>query len=271
VVCPTITLSPTGANPTVLNGGTVGTAYSQTISASGGLGTCTFAQTSGTLPTGLSLSSDGMLSGAPTVAGMYTLTVTATDTEGCTGSQAYSIAMICPTLTLSATSATVPARGGSKHVRVKLNGTACSWTAVSNDSFITITSGTSGTGNGNVEYTVSDNLNTVPVIGTMTIAGLTFTVYQAAGGCTYRLSPKRASFTAKGGSGTVKVKPTLGDCAWTAVKNPALSFITITSGTSGVGEGTVSYAIAPNSDTAPQFGSITIGGELFLITQDEVQ
>ena len=135
VVCPTITLSPNGANPTVLTGGTVGTAYSQTITASGGIGTYTYAKTSGTLPTGLSFSSAGVLSGTPTVSGLYTFTVTATDTKGCTGSQAYSVTTTCPTLTLRATSVTLAAKGGSKHVRVNVKGAACAWTAVSNDPF----------------------------------------------------------------------------------------------------------------------------------------
>ena len=271
VVCPTITLSPNGANPTVLTGGTVGTAYSQTITASGGIGTYTYAKTSGTLPTGLSFSSAGVLSGTPTVSGLYTFTVTATDTNGCTGSQAYSVTVSCPTLTLSATSVTLTAKGGSKHVRVKVEGAGCAWTAVSNDPFIIITSGGSGTGNRAVHYTVLGNPNTSERFGTMTIAGRIFTVNQAMGGCTFKLSPKNGRFKAVGGSATVKVKPNFSDCVWTVVKDEAFSFITITDGASGVGEGTVSYTVAPNSDTAAQFGSITIGGKLFIITQEGTQ
>lgn len=99
--CPTITLSPNGANPTVLTGGTAGVAYSQTIIASGGLGPYTYATTSGALPTGLGLSSAGVLSGMPTAAGTFAFTVTATDTDGCTGTQSYSLTMTCPTITLS--------------------------------------------------------------------------------------------------------------------------------------------------------------------------
>ena len=266
-VCPTITLSPNGANPTVLTGGTVGTAYSRTITASGGIGTYTYTNTTGTLPPGLGLSSAGVLAGTPTVSGIYTFTVTATDTNGCTGSQAYNVTMICPTLTLNATSVTVAARGGPNHVRLKVNGAACAWTAVSNDPFIIITSG-GGTRDGAVHFTVLANPNTSERFGTMTIAGRIFTVNQAAGGCTFKLSPKNGKIKAAGGSATVKVKPNFSDCPWTAVKNGAFSFITITDGTSGVGEGTVSYTVAPNSDTEPQFGSITIGGKLFMITQE---
>ena len=169
------------------------------------------------------------------------------------------------TYSLDATSIDLAAKGGSKTVKVKTSGTDCAWTAVSNDPFITITSGTSGTGNGKVNYTVPGNTNTVPLTGTMTIAGQTFTVNQAAGGCTYKLSPKSGKLKAAGGVKTVKVKPNFSDCAWTAVSNDP--FITITGGASGVGKGTVSYTVAANTNNTAVTGSLTIGGETFTVTQ----
>ncbi|MBI1803449.1 MAG: putative Ig domain-containing protein [Ignavibacteriae bacterium] len=84
--CPTITLSPS-----TLPNGTVGTAYNQTITASGGTSPYTFAVTVGTLPAGLSLSTGGILSGTPTTSGTSNFTVTATDANTCTGLQAYSL------------------------------------------------------------------------------------------------------------------------------------------------------------------------------------
>ena len=56
-----------------------------------------------------------------------------------------------------------------------------SWTAKRNDSWITITSGGNGVGNGTVDYSVSSNWRTTPRTGSLTIAGKTFIVYQAAG------------------------------------------------------------------------------------------
>src|SRR6188474_3080494 len=103
--CPPITLSPSS-----LPGGTLSTAYSQTISATGGLAPYTYAITAGGLPPGLSLASNGVLSGTPTVMGNYTFTVTALDssgadgTLGCTGSQPYSIVIGCSTLAISPSS-----------------------------------------------------------------------------------------------------------------------------------------------------------------------
>ena len=154
---------------------------------------------------------------------------------------------------------------------MKAKGTDCTWTAASNDSFITITEGASGTGNGTVHYTVPGNTNTVPLTGTITVAGQTVTVNQAAGGCTFRLSPKSAKFSFIGTvavSKTVKVRANFSDCPWTAVSND--SFITITGGASGVGNGTVSYTVASNTNNAPRTGTITIGGETFLITESSV-
>ncbi len=68
------------------------TAYSQTVSASGGISPYTYAVTSGSLPTGISLnSSTGVISGTPSGTGTSSFTVTATDAHSYTGSQAYSV------------------------------------------------------------------------------------------------------------------------------------------------------------------------------------
>lgn len=81
-----ITIAP----PTVPNG-TVLTAYSQALTASGGTGPYTYAVTSGTLPAGLTLSTAGVISGIPTDVGASTFTVTATDANTDTGSATYTL------------------------------------------------------------------------------------------------------------------------------------------------------------------------------------
>jgi hypothetical protein len=60
----------------------VGVPYTQTLRAAGGVGPYTYAITSSTLPTGLSLATDGTISGTPTAAGAVSFTITATDAEG---------------------------------------------------------------------------------------------------------------------------------------------------------------------------------------------
>ncbi len=54
----------------------------------------------------------------------------------------------------------------------------CAWTAVSNASWLTIVSGSSGTGNGTVSYSIEANSSLVPRTGTLVIAGQTITVTQ---------------------------------------------------------------------------------------------
>lgn len=99
-VCPVITV-----NPATLPNGTVGTAYNQTVSASGGTAPHTFSISSGALPTGLVLNpATGAITGAPTTAATFTFTVTATDAAGCPGSRPYTITIAnpgCPVITLN--------------------------------------------------------------------------------------------------------------------------------------------------------------------------
>ena len=99
VTCPTVTVSPAS-----LPNGTVGTAYSQTISATPATGSYTFTVTSGALPTGLNLNpSTGVLSGTPTTNGTYSFNVTATGFGSCSVVKSYSITIGtggCPTITL---------------------------------------------------------------------------------------------------------------------------------------------------------------------------
>ena len=71
-----------------------------------------------------------------------------------------------------------PSSGGSNSIALTA-AAGCGWTAVSNDSWIIITSASSGTGNGTVSYTVTANSGTART-GTISIAGQIFTVNQAA-------------------------------------------------------------------------------------------
>lgn len=86
---PSITISPG-----LLANGAVGTAYRQTLAASGGAGGYMFTVTGNALPDGLLLAPNGVLSGEPTRPGSYSFTVTATDGYGFSGSQAFTVAII---------------------------------------------------------------------------------------------------------------------------------------------------------------------------------
>ena len=88
-------------DPATLPHGTGGQAYTQTLTASGGTASYSYAVTAGTLPAGLALSPAGVLSGTPTVSGSFSLTVTATDQHGFQGSQAYTLVVDAPAIAIA--------------------------------------------------------------------------------------------------------------------------------------------------------------------------
>jgi hypothetical protein len=109
--CPTITIAPAA-----LPGGTVGTAYGQTITPSGGSSPYTFTST-GALPTGLTLApgpaATTTLSGTPTTGGPFNFTVTATDANGCAGSQSYTVNICAPPVITTQPSSQTAVVGGN--------------------------------------------------------------------------------------------------------------------------------------------------------------
>ncbi|MCC6132075.1 MAG: BACON domain-containing protein, partial [Acidobacteria bacterium] len=161
-------------------------------------------------------------------------------------------------------SANHPASGASSQAFQIQTGAGCPWTAVSNASWITLTSSGSGSGPASVVYNIAANPGPARN-GTVTAAGLTFTVNQADG-CTLNttLLPTGASQPAAGATGQgFQVQAAVG-CSWTAVSNAA--WITITAGAAGSGPGGVTYDVAANSGPARN-GTITAGGQTFTVTQ----
>jgi hypothetical protein len=121
-----ITIStPITVNPASVNDSTVGIAYDVPLSATGGTGSFTFSGQS--LPPGLQVKSGPWpespwtLTGSPSSPGTYTITITATDANHCTGSRDY-------TFTFIGQMGTAPA-----NLRATANGTSqvnVTWTAV---------------------------------------------------------------------------------------------------------------------------------------------
>ena len=112
-----------------LPNGTYGAVYPRAITATGDGAPDTFGVTAGTLPTGLNLNADGTWSGTPTAVETFSFTVTATDSNGFTGSQAYSVTVAPAAPTVSVNPVDIPY--GTALANSQLSGTA-TWTVGGN-------------------------------------------------------------------------------------------------------------------------------------------
>jgi hypothetical protein len=162
---------------------------------------------------------------------------------------------------IGTTSQNVAAGGGTGSVAVTATA-GCGWTATSNANFISITSGESGTGNGTTGFSVAANTGAARS-GTLTIAGRTFTVNQAAG-CSFTIAPTTANLGLAAGSGTVTVTAPDG-CNW-SIGSPSAPWLTVAGSADRSGSGTVTYNWQANTGPA-RSGTILIAGQTFTANQ----
>jgi hypothetical protein len=169
------------------------------------------------------------------------------------GNVSFSVSQGTPcSFTLSSSGASYASGGGSGTITLTASANSCDRTATSDSTWITITSGQSGTGNGTVAYTVAPNTGSDTRSGSITVAGQSFSVVQFGGTCSYTLSPPSATVPINGSAGTFSV---LSTCAWTAVSGS--NWITVVSGATGTGNGMVTYSVGANSGPVPRTGSIS--------------
>jgi hypothetical protein len=162
---------------------------------------------------------------------------------------------------LSASSSTVGTAASIGSVQV-ITQPGCTWTATSPSGAVTITAGASGTGSGAVNYSVTASNSAQST--TLTIAGLPFTINQVPS-CLFGLTPAGATVAAAGASGNFALGVTNASCAWTASSN--VPWLTILSGASRTGNGTINYSAAPNASATGRSGAITAGGQSFTVVQ----
>ena len=140
----------------------------------------------------------------------------------------------------------------------------CAWTATSSAAWLTITGGSSGSGNGTVAYSITANSSTSSRSATLTVGLARLSITQN-GGCAYSLSPTSRTVTPTAVTGSVSVTAG-GSCSWTAASSSR--WLTITGSASGSGNGTINYSVAANSGTGVRSGTITVGSAAFTVTQN---
>jgi hypothetical protein len=182
--------------------------------------------------------------GTLTVAGRV---VTVTQSPGCT----YSV----DPLTYAA-----PQSGGAAVISVR-TGAGCAWVASSTSDWISITGGQSGSGPGEVRFSVTAN-SAQGRAGSLRIADQTVAVTQGSG-CTFSVSPPSVSIGAAAAAGAFQVATAQG-CIWSATS--AADWVTITAGQSGDGSGEVKFSVAANSALA-RTGSLQIANQTVTISQ----
>ena len=268
VPAPTITI-----DPATLPNTTAGLAYSQSITATGGVAPYAFTVTAGALPTGLSLSTGGALSGTTTASGTFNFTVTATDTFGQAASRAYTVVVAVPTITLNP--ATLPAgtAGTAYNQVLTISGGIAPYTVTQTGAlptgltFNTATLTFSGTptqsGTFNISVTVTDSTGgtaaTVTNNYTLTIAvpslALTpATVPAGTAGVAYT-----QTFTASGGIAPYTYAISAGALPAGLTFTPA----GVLSGTPTVA-GTFNFSVTATDSTTGTAGTVTVAYTLTL-------
>ena len=131
----------------------------------------------------------------------------------------------------------------------------CPWSAASNASWVTVSSG-QGSGNGTVSYTVASNPDIGDRTALITVADRKFTVRQAGdvSACQYSVGPVDFRPCMPGGSVTATLT-TQASCPWTAT--PDVSWLNLPSGTSGMGSGVITITVPDNYD-APRQGTVLV-------------
>jgi hypothetical protein len=136
---------------------------------------------------------------------------------------------------------------------------------LSGDPWITLTSGSAGSGNGSVGFTVASNPYNVRT-GSLIIAGQTLSVQQATA-CVFTLDVTSISFPTNPGSGltrpiNVSASGTL--CNWTVTTSDP--WITIVTGGSYVGSARVRISATANTG-APRTGTLIVAGQTVTVSQ----
>ena len=167
---------------------------------------------------------------------------------------------------VSSASAAFGSDGGPGSVAVTA-AADCAWTATVTGSWITIMSGGNGSGSGTVAYSVAPNPATEPRSGSLVMGGQTHAVTQQgrpASVCAYDLSPGSAEVGKDAATGAFSVSaPT--ECAWTATSSA--SWLVVSSGSQGSGNGTVLYAVARNAEVVDRSATITVADRSFTVRQ----
>lgn len=170
------------------------------------------------------------------------------------------------TYNLNPGSQNFPAAGGGGRFTV-MTQAGCSWSASSGASWAAVTT-PSGSGQGDVTYSVDANTVATPRQTNITVNGQSHSVNQEAAAapppCSYSIDPGSRNFDEAGGQGTVRVT-TGPSCTWTA--SSPVDWIRLSS-SGGTGTNDLQYTVTPNPGDDRE-ATITVAGQPHRVSQRE--
>ena len=237
-----------------------------TLAAAGGTTPYTWAVTAGSLPSGLSLSSGGVLSGTPSAAGTYSFTVTVTDAVSAADTQAFTVTVAAAPVLGVTTSALPDGEDGSAYSQdlAAAGGTTpYTWavTAGSLPSGLSLSSGGTISGTPDTAGTATFTAEVTDAGSATATASLTITVAATLTVTTATLDdgavavPYAAALAVSGGSGTVTWSVTAGSlpAGLTLTSDGALSGIP-----SAAALGTASFTVTAADDYTTAAADLTL-------------
>jgi len=144
---------------------------------------------------------------------------------------------------------------------------ACAWSAAidPNADWLTIFS-TGSAGSADVQFVAQANPGGTKRSGTLTVAGLAYTIDQAAAPCSYTLSPPGTNVSADGAIGSFTFSASRPGCAPVVQSlagwiHPTGAFDPTT------GSGSAAYTVDSNPNATNRTGNIQVDNQFFTITQ----
>jgi subtilisin-like proprotein convertase family protein len=165
---------------------------------------------------------------------------------------------------LSPTEQAFPVSGGNGAFNITMPA-GCSWSVGAVSNFLSVTSATSGEGNGTLSFSVAANTGparTGSIVITNGVNSRNFLVQQPSG-CPTSATQSAMSFGPGGGPGSVPITAAAG-CNWVGETNSF--WIQITSPPQS-GNGNLQFNVLPNPTGSPRTGTIVVGALTIVVNQ----
>jgi hypothetical protein len=177
----------------------------------------------------------------------------------------YAAAPVCPG-SLNPNKISFDAAGGTANMDV-IAPNGCAWTASPSVAWIGINSGTSGSGNGRLSFSVSPSPISGDRWGRIVVGSTTAVVFQKGLAGNATIAPVSANYPETGGTGTILVSTNAPDFAWDFSSNVSWIQSLFCSKRLSIGAATVRYIVAQNIASSPRVGTISIAGHIFTVSQ----